>query len=228
MHDPILSCTGIHKSFTHAVRPSSMLQDHIIHWPRHRERQTIHALHDVSLSVQQGEWIGIYGPNGSGKTTLLKILAGLLPADKGTVFLGGTSSCFFELGVAFHPERTAVENVYFHGLLHGDAPDVIRAKTAEIIDTAGVASHADLPLKYFSTGMRMRLSYIAAMRVSSDIYFLDEVLAVGDAEFRDVCFRELESLRKKGKTVLLVSHELGELERVCGRVVGVEGGRVRG
>ena len=160
MSQHAVSCIGIGKRFTKYVVPSVMLQDRILRWRRHGKHWSHTALKDITLSIGKGEWVGLYGPNGSGKTTLLRILAGLMPPDSGTVSTTGKLSCFFELGVEFHPERSAVENIYLHGLIHGVEPKVILKQTDEIIQRAGVESHRDLPIKCYSTGMRMRLAFM--------------------------------------------------------------------
>ena len=221
-----VSCTGIGKRFTKYVFPSEMLQDRILRWRRHKRRWTHTALREVELAIEQGEWVGLSGPNGSGKTTLLRILAGLMPPDSGTVKINGKLSCFFELGVGFHPEKSAVENIYLHGLIHGLHPDVIRRKTDEIIERAGVRTHRDLPFKCYSQGMKMRLAFITTMRTESDIYFLDEIFAVGDEEFQKICREELRLLKENGKTVVLVLHELKELRNICDRIVFLENGEI--
>ncbi len=228
MNNHAVSCIGISKQFEQYIFPSTLLQDHILRWRKHRNRWCHKALDNVSIALKKGEWVGLYGPNGCGKTTLLRILAGLLPQDSGTISVDGKLSCFFELGVGFHPERSAVENIYLHGLIHGVDPNIIEAQTDEIIDRAGVASHRDLPIKCYSTGMRMRLAFITTMRTESDIYFLDEILAVGDEEFKKICDEELRELRRKGKTVLLVHHGLFELQQYCNRIVFMESAKVIG
>jgi ABC-type polysaccharide/polyol phosphate transport system ATPase subunit len=226
MSSPVVSCSGVSKTFTQSVYPTSMLQDRLLRPLLHGGTWSKTALKNVTLSVSAGGWLGIYGPNGSGKTTLLKVLAGLLPADAGVLSVLGKLSCFFELGVGFHQERSAEENLYLHGLIHGLSPEEIRSHTLEIIRRAGVESHAPLPLKYYSTGMRMRLAFIAAMRVHADVLFLDEVLAVGDKQFRDVCAEEFQNVRSSGKTVLLVSHSLPELKELCDEILFLDHGAV--
>ncbi len=223
---PVISCTNISKSFEQRLIPTSMLQDRLLKWRLHRKKWSIKAVDNVSLSVRRGEWVGLYGPNGSGKTTLLRIIAGLLRQDSGQVRTQGLLSCFFGLGVGFHPERTAAENIYIHGLLHGLAPAEIRRLTEGIIEFAGLESHRDLPVKCYSTGMQLRLAFAAAAHVESDIYLLDEVLAVGDAEFQGKCMGHLREMRKKGKTVVMVGHGLQQLEGMCGRVLFLADGRL--
>jgi ABC-type polysaccharide/polyol phosphate transport system ATPase subunit len=226
MEDVVLSCTGISKWYERALISSVHLQDRIIKWRLERNRIRIDALTDVSLSVRRGEWVGIYGANGSGKTTLLRILAGLLQPDAGSVFRQGSMSCFFELGVGFHPERRADENIYLHGLLQGFSRDEIEGMREPIIDFAGVHSHRKLPIKCYSTGMKMRLAFAAAAQVERDIYLLDEVLAVGDKAFQDLCLVHLKRLRRSGKTAVIVSHDMANLRNLCDRIVMIDGGRI--
>jgi len=221
-----VSCVGVSKTFHQSVIPSSHLQDHILRFRRYRQMMHIPALNNVSLTVRKGEWIGIQGPNGSGKTTLLQILAGLLPPDTGTVERHGSLSCFFALGVGFHPERSAMENIYFYGLLHGMTPAEIRRATEEIIEFAGVESHRDLPVKCYSTGMQMRLAFAAAAFIESDISLWDEVIAVGDREFHGKCRDHFKKLQRNGKTGIVVSHALGDFEQMCHRILTIEAGVV--
>lgn len=223
---PAIECRGVGKSFRHAVYPSKLLQDHLLYRKRHGRHQTVRALHDVTLSVERGEWVGIAGPNGSGKTTLLRIIAGLLPTDTGTVIQRGPMACFFGLGSGFHPERNAVENIYHHGLLHGMTPEEIKKRTKRIIDFAELWSHVDLPVKCYSTGMHMRLAFAAAVQVPAQVYLFDEVLAVGDAIFRRKCQAHFAGLRRNEKTVVMVGHSLPELRRWCDRIYHMENGQI--
>lgn len=226
MHSQAISCTGVGKEFEQYVFPSTMLQDHVLRWRTHKKRWALKVLQNIALRIGKGEWVGLYGPNGSGKTTLLRILAGLLPQDTGTVSVSGRLSCFFELGVGFHPERSAVENIYLHGLIHGIDPKVTERQTDEIIERAGVSTHRDLPIKCYSLGMRMRLAFITTMRTESDIYLLDEILAVGDEGFKKICNEELQTLREKGKTVLVVHHGLDSLRGICDRILFLDAGKI--
>lgn len=184
------------------------------------------ALIDVDLQVRQGEWVGLYGPNGSGKTTLLRIIAGLLPADIGSVQTNGRLSAFLGLGAGFHPERSATENVYLHGLLHGLSPRVIQGQMDEIIAFAGIEQHRSVPVKCLSTGMMLRLAYAASAFIDSDLYLFDETLAVGDEEFQMRCREHLRNMKERGKTVILVSHVMSELTQLCDRIVCMKQGRV--
>ena len=221
----ILTCKDISKTYEQYALPTHLLQDRVIRWRIHRKKCRIQALDHVSLLVQRGEWLGVYGPNGSGKTTRLLMLAGLLPPDEGKVYRCGSISCFFTLGVGFHDEKGAEENIYLHGLLHGMSPKEIRRMTEKIIEFAGIDAHLNLPLKCYSMGMRARLAYAAAAHIDSDVYLFDEILAVGDEQFRQKCISHMQSLRERGKTVLLVNHSEEQLEQFCDRIIYLENGR---
>ncbi len=223
---PILSCAGVFKSFHRTIVPTVMLQDRVLRWRKHRERWDLEALHDITISMRKGEWIGLYGPNGSGKTTLLRILGELMQPDKGTVNVRGRVCCLFAFGTGFHTERSAEENIYFHGLLHGIPAKEVRAATDEIIRFAGVESHRDLPLKCYSTGMRARLAFAAACQIEADLYLLDEVLAVGDVAFQQKCWKHFEDMKRSGKSAVLVSHEESHLERFCDRIFYFDHGHI--
>lgn len=223
---PILSCEHLTKSFQHALVPVRHIQERII-LPHRRKRVWVtKAVDDVSLTLQRGEWIGIYGPNGCGKTTLLRMLAGLLPPDAGAVQSHADLSCFFELSVGFHEERTAIENVRMHAMLQGVARKDIDAILESVRAFAGIADHWDLPLKCYSTGMRLRLGFAVTMASPADILLLDEILAVGDVDFQKKCRMRLMDLKVSGRSALVVSHSLADLEAMCDRVLFMERGRI--
>ncbi len=224
MSDSILSCTGICKTFTRRVIPSSLLQDHLLRWRARRQRWSWSALRDVSLTVGKGEWVGLYGANGSGKTTLLRILAGLMQPDSGTVECRGRMSCFFDIVAGFHPERSAAENIYLHGLLHGRSSREIRSTIDAVIAFAGVESHRNLPMKCYSSGMQLRTAFAASAMIDADVYLLDEVLAVGDAAFQEKCRQHLYAMKGAGKSAVLVNHDLDDLKRHCDRILYMENG----
>ncbi len=226
MNDIVLAADGVSKTYERSMISSVLLQDRLLKWRLQRKTTTVNALFPSSLSVRRGEWVGMYGPNGSGKTTMLRILGGLLRPDTGTVSLHGSLSCFFELGIGFHPERRAEENIYLHGLLQGYSRKEIRAMTDRIINFAGIESALDLPLKCYSTGMRLRLAFAAAAQVDRDLYLFDEILAVGDADFQEKCKEHLRALRAQGKTAVLVSHDFDELGRFTDRIVHMNHGRM--
>lgn len=221
---PVLSCEHLSKSFTRSIGGSNHFQDHVLLRTLKRTSWSVTAVDGVSLSLERGEWLGLYGPNGCGKTTLLRILGGLLPQDCGTVKQHGTISCFFTIGVGFHEEKAAEENLLMHGLLHGLTARDVRKQTDAIIEFAGVESHRKLPLKYYSTGMLAKLAFAATVFTDSDVYLFDEAMAVGDQEFRERCVREFQNLKKRGKAAILVDHYFSSLEYTCDRIVTMEAG----
>lgn len=181
--------------------------------------EEIKVLEDFSMSVKAGEFVGIMGPNGSGKSTLLKILAGVYQPDSGEVEVQGKVSSLLELGVGFNPELSARENVFLNGLLLGLSQSQLHKHYYSIFSFAGLVQFMDTPLKHFSSGMAARLAFSVAMQVQADVYLLDEVLAVGDAEFQEKCLHVFRGLKKQGKTVLFVSHSQSLVDQFCDRVV---------
>lgn len=222
----MLTCRDVQKSFRYVPVPGALLQDRILRRSMRQPRTVVHALKGVSLSLERGEWVGLSGPNGTGKTTLLRILAGILFADSGNVERSGRLSSFFELGVGFHPERCAAENMYLHGLLHGMSPADIRRQTESIIDFAGLRGSAQMPYKCFSTGMRFRMGFAAATMVDADMYLLDEILAVGDSDFQQQCWDHLYAMKAQGKSAIIVGHFLPELQRICDRIIFLDQGQI--
>lgn len=221
-----IECVGVTKTFMQRTIPIQRLQDRLLGWGRREELITIRALKPVDLSVQTGEWVAVCGPNGSGKTTLMRIVSGLMRPDSGTVRVAGTMSTFFDLGVGFHPERSAYENVRLYGLLRGLSPAKIAALMERIIAFADVGAFADLPLKCYSTGMRLRIAFAAAAHIEADVYLFDEILAVGDESFRSKCLAYVHGLRQAGKSAILVGNSAGGLSELADRIVFLDNGRI--
>lgn len=221
---PILCCKALSKSFHRKVIPTTLLQDQLLQRHRHKEAWHVHAVKSVTFDIQEGEWLGIYGPNGCGKTTLLRLIAGVLKPEAGTVEKRGKTVCFFGLGRGMNNEMTILENLYIYGLLHGINLRKHPDRLQDILNFADVDSHLYLPLKCLSTGMRMRLCYAAALHMEADIYLFDEIFAVGDRAFRKRCIEAMRQLRIQGKTVVLVGHSLEILTRHCDRILYMEEG----
>jgi ABC-2 type transport system ATP-binding protein len=185
------------------------------------------ALKGVSFRLERGESLAVIGANGSGKSTLLKCLAGILPPDRGIVDVGGKVAGLLELGVGFHPDLTGKENVYLNGSILGLKRAEIDRLYDEIVDFSGVAEFIDNPVRNFSSGMKLRLGFSVAIQVDPDVLLLDEVLAVGDAEFQARCFEKLES-KRGNRTLVLVTHDLRSAKRLCERGILLEKGRLIG
>jgi len=185
------------------------------------------ALHDVSFDVQQGEIVGLIGRNGAGKTTLLKILARITKPTSGRARVRGRMGSLLEVGVGFHPELTGRENVYFYGSILGMHKGEVTQKFDEIVRFAGVEKFIDTPLKHYSTGMQTRLAFAVAAHLEPEILLVDEVLAVGDLEFQKKCLGKMEEVSKGGRTIVLVSHQMNQIRRLCNKVVWLDNGQVR-
>ncbi len=225
---PIIECSGISKVYHQYAIPILRLQDTVLFWRRRRKPVRIEALKPLSVKIYPGEWVGLYGPNGSGKTTFLKMLAGILTSDTGSITIHGSMSSFFELGIGFHPERQAEENIRLNGLLCGMRECDIDALTKRVLDFADIGEHAELPMKCYSSGMCLRLGFAASAQADADIYLFDEILAVGDEDFQKKCTNYLTGLKERKKTVILVSHNYDSLTQMCGRILFFDKGLVSG
>jgi homopolymeric O-antigen transport system ATP-binding protein len=184
------------------------------------------ALKDVSFSIAPGEVVGIIGRNGSGKSTLLKIISQITAPTAGEIRIDGRTGTLLEVGTGFHSELTGRENVYLNGTILGMGRAEITRKFDEIVAFSGVEDFIDTPVKRYSSGMQMRLAFAVAAHLDPEILVIDEVLALGDAEFQKKCLGKMEDLSKGGRTILLVSHQMSAINRLCSRVIWLDGGRV--
>lgn len=184
------------------------------------------ALNDVSFDIEEGDRVGIIGRNGAGKSTLLKILSRITEPSAGSVKIRGRLSSLLEVGTGFHPELSGRENIYLNGAILGMKRNEIKRKFDEIVAFAEVEQFLDTPVKRFSSGMYMRLGFAIAASLDSDLLIIDEVLAVGDTQFQAKCFKKLNDLGAKGRTVIFVSHDLGSVLSLCNKGIYLEKGRV--
>ena len=184
------------------------------------------ALKDVSFKVMPGEVIGIIGRNGAGKTTLLKILSQITPPTKGEITLRGRVASLLEVGTGFHTELTGRENIFLNGAILGMKRTEIREKFSQIVKFAEIQKFLDTPVKYYSSGMYMRLAFAVAAHLEPEILLIDEVLAVGDAQFQKKCLGKMEEVSKQGRTVLFVSHNMEAVKNLCGRCLYLDKGRI--
>src|SRR5205809_3913465 len=189
---------------------------------------TFPALKDVSFSVPKGSTYGVIGRNGSGKSTALKLVAGITKPTSGTVRVEGRISALIELGAGFHPEISGRENVFINGIMLGLTKREIAARFDEIVDFAELTEFINAPVKTYSSGMYMRLGFAVAIHVNPDVLLVDEVLAVGDEGFTHKCLDKFAEFKRRGKTILLVTHSLGLVERFCDDALWLDAGKVRG
>lgn len=179
-------------------------------------------LSDISFQIKPGETVGVIGPNGAGKSTLLKILSSIVRPTSGRIELNGTVASILEIGMGFHPELTGMENIFFAGQMMGYSKSYIEQRLQQIIDFSELADHMDKMVKFYSSGMYLRLAFSVFSLLESDILILDEVLSVGDASFRRKSFEWMADYKARNKTILLVSHNLGEVQNFCDRVIYID------
>jgi ABC-2 type transport system ATP-binding protein/lipopolysaccharide transport system ATP-binding protein len=189
-------------------------------------RDEVWSLRDVDLDVAEGEAVGLLGRNGAGKSTMLKVLTRITDPTSGTVRTRGRVGALLEVGTGFHPELTGRENVYLNGAVLGMARSEIDRQYDAIVDFSGVERFLDTPVKRYSSGMYLRLAFAVAAHLQADIMVVDEVLAVGDAEFQRKCLGKMADIERAGRTVVFVSHNLDAIQRLCPRSVWLEQGRV--
>jgi len=204
------------------------LKERVVNPRFDRAARVFHALEDVSFEVHQGEFFGIVGRNGSGKSTMLKCLAGIYGVDHGRIRIAGRLSAFIELGVGFNPALAARDNIILNGIMLGLTPKQAAARVDRVIAFAELEDHVDLKLKNYSSGMQVRLAFSVLTQVEADVLLIDEVLAVGDAAFQAKCFQVFRELKEAGKTIVLVTHDMGSVTRLCDRAVLLEDGKVQG
>ena len=184
------------------------------------------ALRDISFEVQPGEVVGLVGRNGAGKSTLLKILARVIKPSRGEVDLYGRVGSLLEIGTGFHPDLTGRENIYLNGAIIGMKREEIKRKFDEIVAFAEVERFLDTPVRYYSSGMYLRLAFAVAGHFEPEILILDEVLAVGDAAFQRKCLDKMKQISSEGRTVFFVSHNLSSIQELCTRALLVDEGRL--
>lgn len=191
-----------------------------------KEKEEFDALKDIDLTVQQGDVLGIIGPNGAGKSTLLKLLSRITYPTKGRITINGTLSSMLEVGTGFHPELTGRENIFLNGAIIGMKRDEVARKLDSIVAFSGLEDFLDTPVKHYSSGMYVRLAFSVASHLEPDILLIDEVLAVGDQEFRKQCMDKMLDVSQQGRTIVMVSHQMSYLKDLCHNGVYLHGGSV--
>jgi ABC-type polysaccharide/polyol phosphate transport system ATPase subunit len=219
-----VSIETVSKTFRLPHQQYSTLKERVLHPLRSTEFDELHAVQDISVDIATGEFFGIVGRNGSGKSTLLKCIAGIYGVDSGRISIAGRLSPFIELGVGFNMDLTARDNVVINAIMLGLPRRSARARFEDVIAFAELEEFVDLKLKNYSSGMLVRLAFATAIQVDAEILLIDEVLAVGDAAFQQKCFEEFFRLKREGKTIVFVSHDMYSVERFCDRAMLMERG----
>ena len=208
-------------------RPDTLRETFARLFRNHSRYHSFDALKGISFEVTDGEIVGIVGPNGSGKSTILKIIAGVYRPTAGVVRINGKVAGLIELGAGFHSDLTGRENILLNGLLLGLSKREMRSREQQILDFAELGEFIDSPVKQYSSGMYMRLGFAVATEIDPDILLIDEILAVGDASFQQKCMARIDEFRQRRKTIVLVSHDLASVRKLCQRVLLIQNGRIR-
>ncbi len=194
-------------------------------FPAYQKHDVFRAMDHLNLDLKKGELLGILGKNGAGKSTLLKMITGVVSPTSGTIKVNGKISSLLELGAAFNQELTGIENIYQHGQVMGLTNEEIEERKQDIIDFADIGEHLYQPVKTYSSGMFARLAFACAINVDPDILIVDEVLSVGDMAFQLKCFKKFEQFKKRGKTILFVTHSINDVLRNCTRTIIIDSGK---
>lgn len=202
------------------------LKDKLLFWNRNKYENRL-VLDDISFNIKKGEAVGLIGHNGCGKSTTLKLLTKIMYPSSGTVEVQGKVSALIELAAGFHPDMSGLENIYINSSIFGLTKKQIDAKLDDIIKFSELGDYIDNPVRTYSSGMYMRLAFSVAINVEADILFIDEILAVGDVAFQEKCFRRLQEVKAAGTTIVIVSHSLGQIEKICDRSIWIDAGKIR-
>lgn len=205
---------------------ANTLKDKLLHWNRHNvERHQV--LNNINLNIRKGETVALIGTNGSGKSTLLKLMTKIIFPNTGEITTNGKLTSLLELGAGFHQDFTGRENIYFNASIFGLTRKDIEARIDDIIQFSELGTFIDNPVRTYSSGMYMRLAFSVAINVDADILLIDEILAVGDQHFQDKCYKKLEELKNSGKTIVIVTHSLDVVKKLCHRAIWIYKGEVR-
>ena len=213
------------KQFDVYFDKANTLKEKLLFWKRgNKEVRTV--LKDINIDIKKGETVALIGTNGSGKSTLLKLMTKIIYPTKGTVSTKGKLTSLLELGAGFHPDFSGRENIYFNASIFGLSKKEIDRRLDDIIAFSELEEFIDNPVRTYSSGMYMRLAFSVAINVDADILIIDEILAVGDQHFQDKCFKKLEDLRDSNKTIVIVTHSLDSVKKLCNRAIWIKDGIV--
>ena len=202
------------------------LKERLVFWNRKKEDSRT-VLKNINLNIKKGETVALIGTNGSGKSTLLKLMTKIIYPTKGSLITNGKLTSLLELGAGFHPDFTGRENIYFNASIFGLTKEEIERRVDEIIEFSELGEFIDSPVRTYSSGMYMRIAFSVAINVDADILLIDEIFAVGDQHFQDKCFAKLKELKESDKTIVIVTHSLDQVRKLCTRAIWIYNGEVR-
>ena len=221
-----IECKNVYKYFKLNSDKPFTLKERLIHSNNNKKEKRL-VLKDIDLKIKSGESVALIGTNGSGKSTLLKLMTKIIYPSKGKIITNGKLTSLLELGAGFHPDFTGRENIYFNASIFGLTRKEIDSRLNEIIAFSELEEFIDNPVRTYSSGMYMRLAFSVAINVDADILLIDEILAVGDQHFQEKCFAKLEELKNSDKTIVIVSHSLDAVKKLCNRAVWIYQGDIR-
>ena len=217
---------NVYKKFKLVYDKPFTLKERLVFW-KNTKVGYHEVLKNINLKIKKGETVALIGVNGSGKSTLLKLMTKIIYPNEGKITTNGKLTSLLELGAGFHPDFSGRENIYFNASIFGLTAAEIDSRVQDIIDFSELGEFIEAPVRTYSSGMYMRLAFAVAINVDADILLIDEILAVGDQHFQDKCFAKLEELKKSDKTIVIVSHSLGSVKKLCDRAIWLYNGEVR-
>ncbi|MCU1550174.1 MAG: transporter ATP-binding protein [Glaciihabitans sp.] len=221
----VIRMAGLSKRFV--IRKEKSLKERIVNFGRsNKHKDDFLALHDLNLEIHAGQTVGLIGHNGSGKSTLLKVIGGIIRPTTGVIQRRGQIAALLELGAGFHPDLTGRENIFMNGSILGLTRKQLAGKFDEIVEFSGIGEFIETQVKFYSSGMYVRLAFAIAVSVDPDILLVDEVLAVGDEAFQQKCMNKIRQFQQEGCTIVLVSHSAEQIREMCDRVIVLDHGNV--
>ena len=224
--DSAIIVENVSKKFKIYYDKPNTLKERLLFWKRNNT-EVRPILTDINLEIKKGETVALIGTNGSGKSTLLKLMTRIIYPNKGTIKTNGKLTSLLELGAGFHPDFTGRENIYFNASIFGLTKKEIDNRLNDIIEFSELGEFIDNPVRTYSSGMYMRLAFSVAINVDAEILLIDEILAVGDQHFQEKCFNKLQELKKSGKTIVIVTHDMNSVKNLCDRAIWIYEGKVR-
>lgn len=224
--DIAISVKNVTKEFTVYEDKAYFLKERLANLKRNKKTKHV-VLKDISCDIKKGESVALIGVNGSGKSTLLKLMNKIIYPEKGTITMNGKVSSMIELGAGFNTDFTGRENIYFNASMYGLGKKDVDPIIDKIIDFSELGDFIDVPVRTYSSGMYMRLAFSIAVNVQAEILLIDEILAVGDAHFQDKCLKKMKELKKEGKTMVFVSHNMTQVKSFCDRSIWLYNGKIR-
>ena len=227
MKEIAISVDNVEKSFKIYKDKGFTLKERVLFFKSRNAYVKNNILKGISFDIEKGDILGIIGKNGSGKSTLLKLITRIIYPDSGSIKINGKVSSLIELGAGFHPDMTGRENIYINASIYGLTKKEIDSKLDTIIKFSELEEFIDSPIRTYSSGMYMRLAFSVAINVEAEILLIDEILSVGDANFQAKCFRKMQELKDSGITIVIVSHDLHTMEKLCNKVIWIESGKIK-